>query len=348
MVKVLAHIVVHGAYPYLETVIAALQQLDGEFLLNIEITENGGFLPASCGLDQLCERSGVALFRNQINIGFSAAHNQAAFRFVRADYDYLLILNPDLALERGALRAMIDSYQQRERESIYLCPLLLRATETLTPIIPETIDSAGIEFTSTLRHFDRYAEQKLKEVSLCSGHIVGGSGACLLFSRQAVQQLVLPVLEHNEALYDVFPQLRVGTEERLELFDESFFAYREDAELALRAKALGVRGYLNVDARGYHVRQVTPERRESLAADINCHSVRNRFLLQILHWSPLRNPSSIVPGFFVRNLLVILGVLFRERSSLPAFRQVFVLWKRAWVRRLYIKSYNLARDGTHA
>lgn len=347
MVKVLAHIVVHGACPYLEAVIAALQQLDGEFLLTIEITANGGSSGGACDLEGLCERSGATLFRNELNLGFSAAHNQGAFRFIQADYDYLLVLNPDLALEKGALQALIDSYREQESDSIYLSPLLLRATDELTPIMPETIDSAGIEFTSTLRHFDRFAERKLQEVDIRSEHIIGGSGACLLFSRQAVQRLVLPPLEHHDALYSIFPEMRAGSEERLELFDESFFAYREDAELALRAKALGVRGYLNTDALGYHVRQVTPERREMVAAEINCHSVRNRFLLQILHWSPLKNPRSIVPGFFIRNLLVVFGVLFREQSSLPAFRQVLVLWRRAWVRRCYLKSCGAVQGHSH-
>lgn len=347
MVKVLAHIVVHGACPYLEAVIAALQELDGDFLVAIEITENGTSLPGGSDLEELCERSGATLFRNQLNLGFSAAHNQAAFRFIEAEYDYLLVLNPDLALERGSLQAMIESYHRQEHDSVYLCPLLLRATDELTPITPKTIDSAGIEFTSTLRHFDRYAEQPLQRLHLVSEYIIGGSGACLLFSRQAVQRLVLPPLEHQDALYDVFPELKAGSEQRLELFDESFFAYREDAELALRAQVLGVRGYLCVDALGYHVRQVTPERRESLAADINCHSVRNRFLLQILHWSPLNNPRSIVPGFFMRNLLVVFGVLFRERSSLPAFRQVCMLWRRAWARRRYLKSYRARKGSTH-
>ncbi len=200
MVKVLAHIVVHGACPYLETVIAALQQLDGEFLVTIEITVNGASPDARCDLEGLCERSGATLFHNKINLGFSAAHNQGAFRFIQADYDYLLVLNPDLALERGALRAMIDSDREQESDSIYVCPLLLRATDALTPIMPETIDSAGIEFTASLRHFDRYAERRLQELNIRSEHIIGGSGACLLFSRQAVQRLVLPPLEHDVAL----------------------------------------------------------------------------------------------------------------------------------------------------
>src|SRR5207248_2021885 len=65
-----------------------------------------------------------------------------------------------------------------------------------------------------------------------------------------------------------------------EFFDEDFFAYREDADVAWRGRLFGWRALVVPDAVAYHVRSVTPERRRELSAIINMHSVKNRFLLR--------------------------------------------------------------------
>jgi GT2 family glycosyltransferase len=70
-----------------------------------------------------------------------------------------------------------------------------------------------------------------------------------------------------------------------EFFDEDFFAYREDADLAWRAQILGWRCLYIPAAVGWHVRRVTPERREQLPHLINWHSVKNRFLMRIKNCS---------------------------------------------------------------
>ena len=64
-------------------------------------------------------------------------------------------------------------------------------------------------------------------------------------------------------------------------FDENFFAYREDADLAWRAQWLGWSCLYIPEATGYHIRRVLPERRAGLPDAINMHSFKNRFLLRI-------------------------------------------------------------------
>jgi len=65
-----------------------------------------------------------------------------------------------------------------------------------------------------------------------------------------------------------------------EFFDEEFFSYREDADLAWRGQLMGWKCLYVPAAVGWHVRRVTPERRESLPHEINWHSVKNRFLMR--------------------------------------------------------------------
>ena len=57
-----------------------------------------------------------------------------------------------------------------------------------------------------------------------------------------------------------------------EFFDEDFFSYREDADLAWRAQVMGWKCLYTPAAVAWHVRRVTPERREQLPLVINWHS----------------------------------------------------------------------------
>jgi len=103
-----------------------------------------------------------------------------------------------------------------------------------------------------------------------------------------------------------------------EIFDEDFFAYREDADLAWRGRLFGWRAVCEPGAVGDHVRRVTPEARRELPAEINMHGVKNRFLLRLKNegwYLALRN----APFELARDLVVVAAALTIERSSLPAF-----------------------------
>jgi GT2 family glycosyltransferase len=65
-----------------------------------------------------------------------------------------------------------------------------------------------------------------------------------------------------------------------EFFDEDFFAFREDGDLAWRAQVMGWKCLYTPAAVAWHVRRVTPERRKDLPLVINWHSVKNRFLMR--------------------------------------------------------------------
>jgi GT2 family glycosyltransferase len=106
-----------------------------------------------------------------------------------------------------------------------------------------------------------------------------------------------------------------------EFFDESFVAYREDAELGLRANRLGVECWLVPAARGLHVR-----RQRGTARGIDVHidrlGVRNRFLIAFKHG---RSRPGFLPLVLARDALVIAGVLVRERSSISGLKDAWRL-----------------------
>jgi GT2 family glycosyltransferase len=98
-------------------------------------------------------------------------------------------------------------------------------------------------------------------------------------------------------------------------------AYREDAELAHRAALLGVPSFLVPAARGVHVRRLRGTGR-GIDPQIDLLGVRNRFLIAAKYGR--RRPGGTV-GPWLRDAVVIGGVLLRERRSLPGLRDAWHL-----------------------
>jgi len=208
-----------------------------------------------------------------------------------------------------------------------VCPKLYRADSALEPLMPLQLDAAGMVLTKALRHLDRNSERGQVE------KVFGGSGACLLVKRECVEDLLLSTPTEDEVLNDFYPSWKSCTVLRAPFFDEAFFAYREDADLAWRANLLGWTCLYQPKACGYHRRVVVPEKRSILPPELNRFSVRNRFLLQINNYAWQQSPLALIYGVLFRNLLVVLAVLIKERTSLSAFKDLWRLKKRALARR---------------
>jgi GT2 family glycosyltransferase len=277
----------------------------------------------------------VTLHRSRINLGFCAANNLAAADFLRSDADYFMLLNADLRLDTQALQHLITAIRTKPCYGS-ACPRLLRADDQLEAVQPLRLDAAGMILTPSLRHFDRGSEQPAENSFTGDEEVFGGSGACLLMKRDFVKAVLLTGSREAD-LQAIYPEIPSAGEERAQLLDEAFFAYREDADLAWRGQNLGWKCIYAAKALGYHRRTVLPELRSSLAPFLNLCGVRNRFLLQINNYSLFRFPAAFIPGVLLRNLVVLAAVLLVERSSIPAFRQIYQLLPRALERRGLLK-----------
>src|SRR2546430_5993488 len=120
-------------------------------------------------------------------------------------------------------------------------------------------------------------------------------------------------------------------------FDEDFFAYREDADLAWRCRLLGWNSIYVPAAVAKHRRRVTPERRSELPKAINYHSVKNRFLLRLNNMTAQLYRRDFWP-ITKRDLVVIGFVLLREWSSLPAVFYIVRHFPRLLKKRRIIQS----------
>ncbi len=337
MASVLAHIVTYHSSAQVILCIESLLAQEGfesDHELTVELTDNAsGDGIAQKVTQRFAQRVGT--FQNSANFGFCGAHNQAAHRFLQGKQDYLLILNPDTLLSAGALSALVSGVERHAPKGAGMAtPLLLRCDEDLKPVEPELVDAAGMHMTRALRHFDRGSgEIRSKGQFNRAGFVFGGTGACLLLSRACVKDLTLRASEHDEAVWKLYPQLREGRELRAQLFDEAFFAYREDADLAWRAQIGGWGTCFIPESIVYHERKVVPERRAALSSELNRLSVRNRFLLQASNLSLGVLIHTFFMGLLWRNALVVVATLVSERTSIRGLREVLQLLPRALARR---------------
>jgi GT2 family glycosyltransferase len=185
----------------------------------------------------------VVILRNIRNLGFARAHNQAIelalSRWERDDLNnrYVLVTNPDLEFAPNTIRLLM-AYMDAHPDVAACGPKLLRAfvnnveSEEFDVTRSDVIDSTGLVIYKSRRMVDRGAGETDSGQYDQGGEVFGLSGACVLF--------------RASALLDS----KLGTE----FFDEDFFAYYEDVDLAWRMRNMGLRSHLVPQAAAWHFR----------------------------------------------------------------------------------------------
>lgn len=330
--SVLVHIVTYNHSAVVGLALDALTKTAG-VKIAITVTDNA----STDNSVAASRRAGVEVRPLPRNIGFCGGHNAIIADFISSEHSHLCLLNPDVAVTSDCLAALA-------RDCVDIAtPKLLRGNDRLEQISPNTLDAAGMILTNSLRHLDRGSQELDCEKFSHDENVFGGTGACLMLSKKAVSTLLLPDTPHDQILESLHPGILDNTASRKKIFDEAFFAYREDAELAWRAQRLGLVCRYVPQAVAIHKRAVLPENRSEVSTFVNYLGVRNRFLLQILHFSSSYT-SAIMPGFVMRNLIVAFGVLLTEQSSIKALRDSWRLRRRACFLREWITARSKVPD----
>jgi GT2 family glycosyltransferase len=271
----------------------------------IDNASNDGTVDILEQFDDRCQ-----IHYNEENVGFAAAQNQA---IRMAGGDWVLTLNPDVLLLPNFIQALLDAGQFDPKIGAVCGKLLTMSAHFEIPERP-VVDSTGIYFNPMLRHLDRGSQEVDNGHYLHYEYVFGATAAAALYRRAMIEDISLDG----------------------EFFDSDFFVYREDADVAWRAQLMGWKCLYVPYARGYHVRKVLPGNRSALPADINMHSVKNRFLMRLknisgdLYW---RNWFSITG----RDILVVMCCLLWEHTSLKAFWFLLRNWSRFRAKRELIQ-----------
>lgn len=195
------------------------------------------------------------------NLGFSKAHN---LLIGWSKSDFVVVVNPDMVLEPECLERLYEALMAHPRAASVGPKLLYwNAGQNAKENI---IDTCGLELCSNYRVRDRF--QGLPDTNIASGSVFGNSGSFVVFRRAALEATKIPKQRRSS--------------EQFEYFDEDYFMYKEDVDLAWRMLIAGFSHYFVAEAVAYHQRAVSQrnstwrERRARRA--VNRYSYRNHIL----------------------------------------------------------------------
>ena len=239
----------------------------------------------------------LEVFPSRENLGYTGGHNRSIAKAVERGIPWVLVLNTDVVLAPGFIATLLADAERPEhsRVAAFTGKILRAEGPDLTPT--SVLDSAGIRMTPNGRHFDVGAGDRDAGQFERPAEVFGASGCAVLF--------------RTEALADT----RISTG----FFDDDFFFYREDVDLAWRLRARGWAARCFPAAVAWHRRRNLPERRREMSALANLHSVKNRFLLRINNAGKAHLRATF-PRTFLRDAIVVGGCLTVERTSFEALR----------------------------
>ncbi|NMC51549.1 glycosyltransferase family 2 protein [Candidatus Kuenenbacteria bacterium] len=243
------------------------------------------------------------LLRNVNNIGLSRAWNQA---IKMTHGEYLLIMNPDVILDEKFLSILVKDMEDNADlgsagGKLYQLDFEKEGDYLIAPAKTTTLDSCGLLGYKSRRFVDRGAGEKDLSQYNQKEEVFGISGACLLVRRSALERL------------------KFGEE----YFDESFFMYQEDIDLAWRLQLSGYRSIYDPAATAWHHRRARSGQKSQLATLkyrrdkenlVNFHSYKNHLML--LYKNEFRNNFFLdFPHIFWYELKKFLYVLIFEAGN---------------------------------
>jgi N-acetylglucosaminyl-diphospho-decaprenol L-rhamnosyltransferase len=199
----------------------------------------------------------VEVIYNSRNTGFAAGCNQAA---AGSTADYLLFLNPDTRLFSDTLDAVTSFMEDERAADVGICGVQVVDDEE-----KPTISCA------------RFPTLRVLLGEMTGLHLV----LPRLFPRH---QLTVDETSHSRVVDQVigaFFFVRRDLFARLGGFDERYFLYFEEVDLALRARRLGARSYFLKEARIVHAGNVSSNQ---IRGTRLYHLLRSRLLFAYEHW----------------------------------------------------------------
>lgn len=193
---------------------------DSELIGEVIIVDNGSTDKSKDYIKSSSFNFPVVLIENSDNLGFSPAVNQG---ITKAQYEYIFSLNNDTEIKPGSIKALVDLISSDEDIFSVQAKMLQYDNK-------ELIDDVGDEYNLlawTKKTGENHNTNEYTQVSE-------------IFSACA-----------GAAMY------RKSILEEIGMFDDNFFAYMEDVDLAIRSKINGYRNLLCPDAVVYHIGSAT-------------------------------------------------------------------------------------------
>ncbi len=205
------------------------------------------------------------VLRNTRNLGFARAHNQG---ILLTDAPYILMINPDVVLTPEWITRGVEYLEAHPAVGSFGGKLLryeYTPDELREVRFSGIIDSTGLAGNRTRHFFDRGSGESDQGQYDQPESVFGFSGALVLFRRAALESVRY----------------------RDEYYDDDFFAYKEDVDLAWRLQRCGSTAWYDPAAVAYHHRAIKGQSSTSdrlVAKNHRSRSTVNSFYSFRNHW----------------------------------------------------------------
>lgn len=242
------------------------------------------------------------------NLGFAKAYNILIKKAKADNSKYFLMLNPDILIDEKAIKILFTYFEKNQNLAALTGKILV--WDFKNNLLRNIIDSCGIVLKSPLIFKDLGQGDYDKNV-YDNSFILGPSGAVAMFKVQALEKI----------------------KENGQYFDENFFMYKEDCDLAYRLYINKLETKLVANALFYHDRSVRGgnlkeriKNRKKRSKKERAWSFYGQHYLFIKHWSKqsIINKISIIYQIFK---LFIYTLIF-ERFIFREYKKIFKLIKK--------------------
>lgn len=193
---------------------------DSECIGEVIIVDNGSADKSRDYINNARFNFPVVLIENSENLGFAPAVNQG---ISKARYDYIFSLNNDTEIKKGSIRHMLDLITSSDDIFSVQAKMLQYDNKNLIDDVGDEYNLLGWTKKTGENHNSNDYVEVMEIFSSCAG----------------------------AALY------KKSVLEELGCFDDNFFAYMEDVDLAIRSKIRGYRNLLCPQAVVYHIGSAT-------------------------------------------------------------------------------------------
>lgn len=209
----------YNGVKFLKTFFESLEN-DSEYIGEVIIVDNGSGDGSREYIKNSTFTFPVRLVENTENTGFAPAVNQG---ILKAENEYIFSLNNDTEVKKGSIKSLVDLISSDDNIFSVQAKMLQYKNKDL-------IDDVGDEYNLlawTKKTGENHNSSEFREVkdifSACAG----------------------------AAMYKKSLLIQIG------MFDDNYFAYMEDVDLAIRSRIYGYRNLLCPDAIVYHIGSAT-------------------------------------------------------------------------------------------
>lgn len=318
MIEVSLHVLLWNGERDLPDLVRSLRSLTYPNL-HVRMLDNGSIDGSRAYIQEHAPEWLVAC--NPKNVGFAAGHNQlissALHRWRGEDLSLkaVVIVNQDMVLDPACIDELVRALEADARIGA-VQPKVFRAfraaEEQAEPLFSDAFDTTGLVLTKYWRMEDRGAGQKDDGQFDEKRELVGPGGAFAMYRASAL----LDIAEEGQC------------------FDEAFFSYREDCDLALRLVRRGYRTVFAPFAKAWHYRGMFGAAQRSLWARLwdrraqqsfcNAWSMRNQLFFLVKHL-PLQAWSAFPGIFFHEGGRVFYSMFFEPETRALLLRSLPIL-----------------------